>query len=141
MSYRKWFEQHALKHAAIMEKLHDKSDDEVIAYFDFDNMKKQELEFCPLYAKNKKCHEMESLNCYLCACPSFRFDDRGFKEVEDKTLFSYCAIESVDGQKFEGDGIIHQNCEGCLVPHSVEYIKAHFNKEWKTIMKEVLPIR
>ncbi len=54
MSYKKWFDAHALKHATIMEKLQDKSDDEVIEYFDFENMREKEFEFCPLYAKKIK---------------------------------------------------------------------------------------
>lgn len=139
MSYIKWFEAHANKHATIMKKLEKHSDDEVIAYFDFENMKDKEVDFCPLYAQNKKCHDMENLNCYLCACPNFRFDDKGFKQVEDKTLFSYCSINSKDGAQFVGEGYIHQNCAGCLVPHKIEYIKKHFNRNWRTIMKEVLP--
>ncbi len=139
MSYKKWFDAHAKKHAHIMEKLKDQTDDEVIAYFDFENMKEKEFDFCPLYAQNKKCHDMESLNCYLCACPNFRFDDNGFKQVEEKTLFSYCSIDSKDGAQFIGEGYIHQNCAGCQVPHKIDYIKKHFNRDWKTIMKKVLP--
>lgn len=139
MSYKKWFEQHILKHASIMAKLQNKTDDEVISYFDFENMKKKEINFCPLYIKNQKCHEMEELNCYLCACPNFRFDDGGFKKIEDKTLFSYCSIKSKYGEQFVGDGYIHQNCTNCFVPHKTGYIKKHFSRDWKTIMKEVLP--
>ncbi|MFA6789253.1 MAG: hypothetical protein WCR15_06165 [Arcobacteraceae bacterium] len=139
MSYKEWFDAHAKKHAQILEKLDDKTDDEMIEYFDFDNMKEKEPDFCPLYAQNKKCHDMEKLNCYLCACPNFRFNDEGFKQVEDKTLYSFCSINSKDGAQFLGENYIHQNCAGCQVPHKIEYIKSHFNRNWKTIMKEVLP--
>ena len=139
MSYKEWFDAHAKKHAQILEKLNDKTDDEIIEYFDFDNMKEKEPDFCPLYAQNKKCHDMEKLNCYLCACPNFRFNDEGFKQVEDKTLYSFCSINSKDGAQFLGENYIHQNCAGCQVPHKIEYIKSHFNRNWKTIMKEVLP--
>ena len=51
-------------------KLEDKTTDEVIEYFKFENMVKNEPDFCPLYKDNKKCHDMEDLNCYLCACPN-----------------------------------------------------------------------
>lgn len=139
MSYKEWFDAHAKKHDQILEKLNDKTDDEIIEYFDFDNMKEKEPDFCPLYAQNKKCHDMEKLNCYLCACPNFRFNDEGFKQVEDKTLYSFCSINSKDGAQFLGENYIHQNCTGCQVPHKIEYIKSHFNRNWKTIMKEVLP--
>lgn len=139
MSYKKWFDAHAQKHAKIMEKLKDRSDDEVIEYFRFENMVKHEPDFCPLYEKNKQCHEMENLNCYLCACPNFRFDDDGFEQQNGKTLFSFCSIDSKDGSQFEGEDYIHQNCAGCIVPHRVSYIKKHFQRDWKSIMKEVEP--
>ncbi len=139
MSYRDWFEAHGEKHAAIMKKLTHFSDDEVIAYFRFENMRNKEPDFCPLYAENKKCHDMEELNCYLCACPNFRFNDEGFREVEGRSLKSYCAIDSKEGDVFKTDDAIHQNCSGCTVPHHEAYIKKHFKREWFEIMKKVAP--
>lgn len=137
MAYQDWFDKHGNKHAKIMEKLKDKSDDEVIEYFRFENMVKEEPEFCPLYKDNKKCHDYEELNCYLCACPNFRFDDKGFRKQDEKTLYSYCSIDSKDGAQFLGEDYIHQNCAGCLVPHKQRYIKKHFSRDWFDIMKEV----
>ncbi len=126
MSYIKWFKAHGEKHAKILEKLKNLSDDEVIEYFRFDNMVEKELEFCPLYKDNKKCHDYEDLNCYLCACPNFRFDDDGFKKQDNKTLLSFCDIDSKDGAKYIGKEAIHQNCSGCLVPHKEYYINKNF---------------
>ncbi len=137
MSYQSWFESHGKKHRAIMDRLSHLSDAEVIAYFRFENMVKAEPDFCPLYAKNKQCHEMEGLNCYLCACPNFRFNDTGFTQEGDKTLYSKCAINSKDGEQFTSDSAIHQNCSGCLVPHHESYIQSHFDRDWFTIMKAV----
>ena len=73
MAYSDWFNKHNEKHKKIVEKLTEKaySKEQIIDYFDFENMKREEIDFCPLYAKDKKCHDMESLNCYLCACPTF----------------------------------------------------------------------
>jgi hypothetical protein len=139
MSYKKWFDAHAKKHAQILEKLKNQTDEEIIEYFDFENMKEKEPDFCPLYAQNKKCHDMEKLNCYLCACPNFRFNDEGFKQIEEKTLYSFCSINSKDGTQFMGENYIHQNCARCEVPHKIEYIQHHFKRNWRTIMKEVLP--
>ncbi len=139
MNYKDWFEAHGRKHAAIMQKLTHLSDDEVIAYFRFENMRINEPDFCPLYAENKKCHDMEDLNCYLCACPNFRFDDAGFKVLEGRSLKSYCAIDSKDGDVFKGNDAIHQNCSGCTIPHHEAYIKKHFKRDWFEIMKEVTP--
>jgi hypothetical protein len=120
-----------------MDKLQNLSDDEVIAYFRFENMVEKEPDFCPLYLENKKCHDIEVLNCYLCACPNFRFNDVGFKKVNEKTLFSTCSINSKDGATFETDDAIHQSCTACLVPHSETYINNNFSRDWFFSMKNV----
>ena len=137
MTYTEWCKKHGESHAKIMEKLKELSDDEVIEYFRFDNMVEKENDFCPLYKDNKKCHDYEELNCYLCACPNFRFDVDGIEEQEGKTLFSYCSIDSKDGAQYKGDDYIHQNCSGCIVPHKERYIKKHFNRNWFEAMKNV----
>ena len=137
MSYSTWFQTHGEKHKAIMDKLSTLNDEEVITYFRFDNMVKNEPDFCPLYKDNKKCHDMPELNCYLCACPNFRFKDEGFKQIDNKTLFSTCDIDSKDGSQYISDDAIHQNCAGCLVPHHEAYIKKVFKRDWFEVMKEV----
>ena len=130
MSYSSWVKKHGLKHREIIERLKDLSDDEVIEYFRFENMVEKEPNFCPLYAKNKKCHDIENLNCYLCACPNFRFNDSGFEKIEDKTLFSYCSIDSKKGKKAISKSAIHQDCSDCLIPHREDFIKKVFNRDW-----------
>lgn len=120
-----------------MQKLTKLSDDEVIAYFRFGNMVEKEPDFCPLYKENKKCHDMKELNCYLCACPNFRFDDEGISKKESKTIYSICNINSKDGDIFQTEEAIHQDCSGCLVPHHETYIKKHFSRDWFEIMKKV----
>ena len=138
MTYDEWFNQQGNLHANVMKKLEDKSVDEVIEYFKFENMVKNEPDFCPLYKDNKKCHDMEDLNCYLCACPNFRYKMEGFEKTDDgKTLFSSCSIKSRDGSQFIGDDYIHQDCSGCVVPHRAKYIKKHFNRSWFEVMKDV----
>ena len=114
-----------------MEKLQHLSDEEVIEYFRFENMVKNEPDFCPLYAQNSPCHDMKVLNCYLCACPNFRFDDNALR------IKSHCSIDSKDGKLFEYEGIIHQDCSHCTVPHHEKYIKQHFSRDWKEIMQNV----
>ena len=86
MTYNDWFNEHGQKHKNIMKKLEDISDSDVITYFRFENMVEKEPDFCTLYRDNKKCHEIDILNCYLCACPHFRFDDNGLSKKEEKTL-------------------------------------------------------
>jgi hypothetical protein len=122
-----------------MDRLTELSDDDVIAYFRFDNMVVNEPDFCPLYKENKKCHDNHTLNCYLCACPNFRFDDNGFSKEAEKTLFSMCNIESKDGSQYISDDAIHQNCAGCGVPHHKTYIQKVFDRDWFKMMKEVRP--
>lgn len=136
MTYADWFESHAAKHAAIMEKLTHLNEDEVIEYFRFENMVQHENDFCPLYAENKKCHDTEGLNCYLCGCPHFRFNDSGIDIIEGKTRFSLCSIESADGERFISGSAIHQNCSGCLVPHRESFIRTIFHRDWKMIMNK-----
>ncbi len=137
MSYSSWFQAHGEKHKKIIEKLTHLNDDELIEYFRFDNMVKNEPDFCPLYEKNKKCHDNEELNCYFCACPNFRFKDEGFKKIEERTLFSTCGIDSKDGSQYISDTAIHQNCAGCFVPHSEAYIKKYFTRDWFEAMSKV----
>ena len=90
-------------------------------------MKVKEKDFCVLYAKDKKCHDIENLNCYLCGCPNFRVND----------ISSSCDINSIDGGSINGkDGFIHQNCSGCTVPHKIDFIKENFSRNWSDIMKK-----
>lgn len=137
MSYYQWFEAHAAKHKQIVQKLSHLSDQEVVEYFRFENMVVHENDFCPLYAENKKCHDSETLNCYLCACPNFRFNDEGFATEAGKILYSTCSINSPDGERYITDTAIHQNCTGCLIPHRESTIKSLFDRDWLAVMKEV----
>lgn len=138
MSYTEWFEQHSQKHKKIVQKLlsQHKTKDEIIDYFEFENMVKNEPNFCPLYAKNKKCHNIEYLNCYMCACPNFRFNDNGIEKKGNKTVFSYCAINSKDGRAGVYGEKIHQDCSKCSVPHTKEYIQKHYSEKFKVMMSE-----
>ncbi|RLA71323.1 MAG: hypothetical protein DRG09_00505 [Epsilonproteobacteria bacterium] len=137
MSYSEWFYSHGEKHKAIMDKLTRLSVDEVITYFRFDNMVKNEPDFCPLYKENKKCHDIPELNCYLCACPNFKFRDKGFSMRGDKMLFSVCNINSKEGGEFIGDDAIHQDCSKCHIPHHESYIRKIFDRDWFEIMESV----
>lgn len=132
MTYEEWFRSQSSKHKAIVDKLCDFSDEELIEYFRFDNMVKKEPDFCPLYKDNRKCHDMEDLNCYLCGCPNFRLTDGKEK------LKSFCSIESKDGAQFVSEKAIHQDCSACIVPHREAYVRKHFSRDWLEIMKDVV---
>ncbi len=137
MSYTAWFKQHALKHKAIVDKLLAKGYDkeQIIDYFVYENMQKEENDFCPLYKKDKKCHDTDYLNCYMCACPNFRFNDEGIKEIEGMTQYSMCSIDSKNGKEGVFNGKIHQDCSKCLVPHKKSYVEKNFNYNWSEIMR------
>jgi hypothetical protein len=139
MSYKSWFDAHAAKHAIIVKRLREEGLDKkaVIGYFDFENMRHKEPDFCPLYKENKKCHDMESLNCYLCACPNFRFDDAGIEKLDTKTQYSFCDIDSKDGAQGVYGDAIHQDCSKCTVPHHKAYIEKVFKWSWVEIMDDV----
>jgi len=137
ITYVQWFEQHANKHEVLNQKLLSLhySQDDIIHYYRFENMVKNEPDFCELYKQNKKCHDVKELNCYLCACPNFRFTMNPI-EKEQKRIHSHCSIDSKDGAIFEHEGDVHQDCSGCLVPHHEAYVSKHFDSSWKKIMKE-----
>lgn len=135
MNYTDWFNAHGKKHQKIVAKLQAQnlSVDAIIEYFDFESMCRNEPDFCALYETHKKCHDIESLNCYLCACPNFRFDDN-VKEEKGIKRFSHCNIDSVDGAIFKHENTQHQDCSGCSVPHHKSYVKKHFKYNWFEIM-------
>lgn len=138
MSYTSWFNEHAQKHNIIVQKLlkNGLEKEQIIDYFDFENMVQKEPDFCPLYAENKKCHDMKKLNCYLCACPNFRFKDEGFEKLEEKTKYSFCDIDSKDGRVGVYGDSIHQDCSKCSVPHHKAYVSKNFDLDWKKIMNK-----
>jgi len=136
MGYTSWFDEHSQKHKVIVDKLLKKGyeKEQIVEYFDFENMVKKENDFCPLYKEPKKCHDMEELNCYLCACPNFRFQDEGIKKVEENTQYSFCDIDSKDGRQGVYGDKIHQDCSKCSVPHHKFYVLKNFDLDWKKVM-------
>jgi HJR/Mrr/RecB family endonuclease len=138
MTYLEWFESHANKHQKIIKTLTHLSDDEVIDYSIYENMQKNHTDFCPLYKENKKCHEMEELNCYFCACNHFRFSDSGLRKKGSKILYSLCNIDAKEGREFESNNAIHQDCSACLIPHKRSVIKKYFSRNWQEVMAQTI---
>jgi len=137
MSYKMWLTKQCDKHAKIVYKLLQRgyAKTKIIDYFEYENMRQNEADFCPLYKDKTRCHDIVYLNCYLCACPNFRFSDLGIRKTNGKTEYSHCAVNSTDGKQSEFNGQIHQDCSGCTLPHEKKYIAKHFKKELKEIMK------
>ena len=134
MSYLSWFNKYASKHKTIVDKLIEKNytKEQIVNYFEFENMVKNEIDFCPLYKKNKKCHDMENLNCYLCGCPNFRFNDDGLGTYNEFKILSRCDINN--GAKLKSKDKIHQDCSSCTVPHHKKFVLKNFDTDWKKIM-------
>ncbi|MCF6330007.1 MAG: hypothetical protein L3I99_00490 [Sulfurimonas sp.] len=128
MLYESWFNNFTKKHKVIIDKLLQKNykKEQIIDYFEFENMVKKEMDFCPLYKKNKKCHDMENLNCYLCACPNFLFNDDGLDTYNEFKILSRCSIDN--GKKIMSKNVIHQDCSKCDVPHHKIYIEKNYAK-------------
>ncbi len=141
MTYREWFDTHAAKHAALLARLEalGMEQEEIIGYFDFENMRHAEPDFCPLYAQNVKCHDMPSLNCYFCACPHFRFDDAGIALEEGAVRYSRCSIDAPEGRSYRFENAIHQDCSLCLIPHRRAFVSARFDPLWSRAMAASLP--
>ncbi|MDD5159875.1 MAG: hypothetical protein PHI47_07495 [Sulfuricurvum sp.] len=137
MTYTKWFHSHADKHKNIVAKLSARNytPEQIINYFEFDNMVRTENDFCLLYAMKTKCHDIPHLNCYWCACPYFRFNDNATADNEGNTLFSYCAINAPQGKSFQHENKVHHDCSDCTVSHDTKTILKNFSTDWKETMK------
>ena len=138
MTYLEWFEAHAQKHEEIMNTLTHLNDEEIIQYFIYENMQKKHPDFCPLYIQNKKCHDMETLNCYFCACHHFRFSDSGLAIESEKTRYSLCSIEAKESKDFINKDTIHLSCSDCNLPHKKSVIQKKFSHSWREIMRQTV---
>jgi len=134
MRYEEWQKEFAEKHRRIVESLSGLDEREIVEYFRYDNMRERHPDFCPLYEKKEKCHDLEDLNCYLCACPCFRYCDEGIDTVDGKRRYSFCAVEARQGNVFVAGNAIHQDCSGCLLPHRRSTILKFFDRDWSSIM-------
>lgn len=128
MTYDEWKIEHATKKANIIRKKNLTEVDDIVEYFDFDNMVKNEPDFCPLYKDNIKCHDIEKLNCYYCGCVYFKVNDNP-KTVGKTTIASVCIIDSKYKDEFyenpdEHNVVkIHCDCSNCFIPHKPSFTK------------------
>jgi len=135
MTYQSWAEDNAKKVKAIRNKLEKRglSPSEVIDYFDYDNMREKEPNHCGLYKDNIKCHDMENLNCYLCACPHFISNDNfPYKEEKNLKYYSKCKINSRFAKDFVYNNDVHCDCAGCTIPHLKGTALKYYGKELAT---------
>lgn len=133
MTFNEWVSDHDQKLWAVLEKLKDYSAEEIVDYFDFENMKEQEPDFCPLYEMNTKCHNVEKLNCLFCACPFFDYSDNEPLGIsEDKKVMSHCNINSRFSSTYEFENNVQCDCSNCTIPHTDQFAKSYI----KTLVKK-----
>ncbi len=128
MTYTEWSTDHKLKRAKVQRQLEGwgLSQEEVIDYFDYDNMAKNQPKFCGLYKTKARCHTVDKLNCYQCGCPYFKYTDSPTPNLQGKKRFSSCSINSKFSKAFELDGNIHCDCTGCTIPHTTKSARANY---------------
>jgi Zn-finger protein len=81
----------------------------ILEEWDFEKRKKTNLDECICYQQDKKCHNLEKLNCYFCYCPYY-----GEKCAIDSPDVKY--VTSMSGKKI-------LDCSDCNFPHLEENIK------------------
>lgn len=117
MTYSEWEADNIAKRNSLVLKLQHKTIDEIVKYFEYDNMIASEPDYCGLYKQGTKCHDIPNLNCYNCGCPHFIYDENGLDKLGTKVVYSKCNINAKDGSMFESDNAIHQDCSNCVIPH------------------------
>jgi len=126
MTYDEWISKNNIDKNIILNKLKNLTKDEVIEYFNFENMVINEPNYCLLYKTNTKCHNIDKLNCYNCACPHFKYDNTVINGVA-----SICEINSKFASTYNevsGDNIkIHCDCSNCTIPHNKKHIEKHYD--------------
>lgn len=133
MTFEEWEDTHHEKLIKILNKLNNKSINEVQEYFLYDNMKVNEPDYCELYALNEICHDMDNLNCLFCACPYFIGSDTPLEIVNDIHIMSRCDINSRFRKVFtyftkENEQFEQCDCSECHLPHKESFIKSFIKK-------------
>lgn len=131
MTYSSWAKDHIQKRSALLLSLVEKgfSNDVIVKHFSWANMVRTHPDYCGLFAENKKCHQLNELNCLYCACPYFIFNDEGIETIEENTIYSKCTIDSRFGTEYEYNNCIHQDCSLCLIPHTKQFSIKYFENE------------
>jgi len=97
----------------LAEKIIEKRISILIEEWDFEKRKKTHPEECLCYQQNKKCHDIENLNCLLCFCPYY---DTSVKEGK-------CKINSQSAKYRETSKGKILDCSDCIIPHKKEIVK------------------
>jgi Zn-finger protein len=99
-----------LKMHELANEIIGKNINEVISGWDFEERKKANPNGCICYEQNKKCHDLENLNCFFCYCPNY---DKSVKEGK-------CKINSPKGKYINNHEGKILDCSDCDFPHKKE---------------------
>jgi len=91
----------------LAKKIIEKRISKIIEEYDYEKRKKKNPEECICYNQNKKCHDVENLNCLFCFCPNYNL---GVRE-------GGCKINSPSGKYIETSNGKIWDCSDCDWPH------------------------
>lgn len=109
----------------------------IVEYFNYNEMKEKHSEYCPLYLKNQICHEvnLKYLNCFGCMCPYYKLEISIDPETELYKL-GQCLIKSNFGfykQTTTKDNnkapYLILNCLNCSIPHQHTFVRKYIELE------------
>jgi Zn-finger protein len=89
----------------------------IIEHTSFEKRSKRDKSECPYYELEKPCHDIEDLNCLLCACPNYESD----------TLKGGCRINSSYGKITEHENLPEGqvwDCSNCSIGHDKDFVKS-----------------
>ena len=129
MTYSEWQTENSAKRSKLQRKLESwgLNQKQVISYFNYDNMRVNQPDYCGLYKTNSKCHQMDNLNCYLCACPHFVIHNPPLPAGKNE-LHSTCSISSRFAETFTTDNSSHCDCTNCTIPHTEKAALANYEQ-------------
>lgn len=141
MTYAEWIKKHNEDVSEVLGRMKFTDDEDMVKYFDYDNMKVKEPNFCPLYKMNKKCHDVKDLNCFYCACPYFTINPTP-RTYGKTTIGSICTINS----KYRGVFLenpdennvvkVHCDCTNCFIPHKASFAIKFLSNSGKVKISE-----
>jgi Zn-finger protein len=96
----------------LAKKILEKRTNDLVEEYDFEKRKKTHPEECICYKENKKCHDIENLNCFFCFCPNYNM------ETEEGKCKMSCQdgkyINTMKGKIFD--------CSACKTFHKKEEV-------------------
>ncbi len=98
-------------------KFIEKRINQLIKDYDFEKRKKTNPDECVCYEQNKKCHNLEELNCFFCYCPNY---DTSVKE-------GGCKINSPKGKYIDNHEGKIWDCSDCDIMHNKENIRKYLS--------------